>query len=155
MSDFRISEVIIIVAKLNDKQRKKIIAERVEGATIRSLANKYNVSTKTIQRVVNENADKIQQNVSDKKRENTKEVLAHMDEKKDEVCNIIDKILLQMSDDETIESTPLNKLATTLGILIDKFTASELTKSPLKDGNNLAEAISKSIKALGDDENDI
>lgn len=40
------------MAKLTDKQRKKIIAESVNGSSIRALAAKYGVSTTTIQRVL-------------------------------------------------------------------------------------------------------
>ena len=139
------------MAKLNDKQKKKIIAERVEGATIRALAKKYKVSTTTIQKVVNTNSGEIKQKVTEKNEENTKEILAYMDNNKDKACSIIGKILNELDDEQRIKSTPLNQLATTMGILIDKFSTTELSKGPSKEGNNLAEAIANSVKAIGED----
>lgn len=138
------------MAKLNDMQKKKIIAERIDGATIRALANKYEVSTTTIQRIVNDNSEEIKQKVTIKKEENSQEILAYMDENKDKACNIIGKILNELDDECRIASTPLNQLATVMGIIIDKFSTTELTKGASKDGNNLADAITKSVKALGE-----
>lgn len=55
------------MAKLTDKQRKKIIAESVNGSSIRALAAKYQVSTTTIQRVLKSDAE-LTQKVAQKKR---------------------------------------------------------------------------------------
>lgn len=138
-----------MAARLTDKQKKKIIADYIELGSYNAAAKINNVSRNTVKNIVNENAA-FAQKCQEKKEESTKEILAHMDEQKEQVCTIIDKILKQMSDDVKIASTPLNQLATTMGILIDKFTASELTKGPSKEGNNLADAIANSVKELGD-----
>ena len=143
---------VVIVAKLTDKQRKKIIAEHIEGATIRALAKKYDVSTTTIQRVLKSDAEYTQK-VTDKKDENTKAVLAHMEEKKDTVCTIVDKILDQMGDDNKIAATPLNQLATAMGILIDKFTANEIMRGNANNENNLADAIERAAKEVAEKHN--
>ena len=45
-----------------------------------------------------------------------------MESKKTDVCEILDKLLEAVKDEERIAKTPMNQLATTLGILIDKFT---------------------------------
>lgn len=140
---------VVIMAKLTDKQKKKIIAEHIEGATIRALAKKYKVSTTTVQRVLKSDAD-FTQKVTEKKEDNAKQVLLHMEEKKNQVCTIIDKILSQMEDDAKIAATPLNQLATTMGILIDKYTANEIARGNASIENNLAEAIEKAAKAVGD-----
>ena len=70
------------MAKLTDLQRKKIIADRTDGLTIRQLAKKYKVSTTTIQRTLRSDDD-FAQKVTDKKEENAADVLAYMDSKKD------------------------------------------------------------------------
>lgn len=62
------------MAKLTDKQRKKIIAEHIEGASIRALASKYKVSTTTIQRTIHGDTD-FAQKVTEKKEANAKQVL--------------------------------------------------------------------------------
>lgn len=138
-----------MAARLTDKQKKKIIADYIELGSYNAVAQLNGVSRTTVKRIVVNDTEMLQK-VQIKKEENTKEILAYMDEQKEQVCSIIDKILNQMSNDVKIASTPLNQLATTMGILIDKFAASELTKGPSKEGNNLADAIAESVKTLGD-----
>ena len=59
------------MAKLTDKQRKKIIAEYVEGGTSqRKLAEKYHVSPYLIRSILNGDKN-LAQKISHKKEENT------------------------------------------------------------------------------------
>lgn len=139
---------VVIVAKLTDRQRKKIIAERAEGLSIRALAKKYRVSDTTIRRTL-ESDPKMAQKVAQKKEENTVAVLAYMDSKKKDVCEILDKLLKAVKDDEKIAKTPLAQLATTIGILIDKFTAAELSgRGQSTAENNLLSAIQSAAKSM-------
>lgn len=135
------------MAKLTDKQRKRIIAESVSGASIRALAAKYGVSTTTIQRVLKSDTE-LTQKVAQKKAENTQSVLAFMDSKKQTVCDLIDKLLAAMGDEGKIAATPLNQLATAMGIVIDKYTAGETPKTADTAANNLFEA----IEAIGEED---
>ena len=128
------------MAKLTDKQRKKIIAESVNGSSIRALAAKYQVSTTTIQRVLKSDAE-LTQKVARKKAENTASVLAFMDSKKNDVCGLIDKFLSAMGDDEKLAAATVNQLATAMGIVIDKYTANEAVNASSAKENNLFEAI--------------
>lgn len=133
------------MAKLSDKQKKFIIAERVEGASLRVLAKKYNVTTTTIQRVLKSDADLLQK-VTEKKEENTRVVLSYMDSHKQEVCTLIGALLKELKKPDRIATAPFRELATTMGILIDKFTATELSKPDSTVSNNLFEAIKGSVK---------
>lgn len=135
------------MAKLTDKQRKRIIAESVSGASIRALAAKYGVSTTTIQRVLKSDTE-LTQKIAQKKAENTQSVLAFMDSKKQTVCDLIDKLLAAMGDEDKIAATPLNQLATAMGIVIDKYTAGETPKTADTAANNLFEA----IEAIGEED---
>lgn len=136
------------MAKLTDRQRKKIIAERADGATIRALARKYKVSDTTIRRTLASDP-KMAQKVAQKKEENTVAVLAYMDGKKKDVCEILDKLLEAVKDEEKIAKTPLAQLATTIGILIDKFTAAELSGGVQSTAeNNLLSAIQSAAKSM-------
>lgn len=110
--------------RLTDKTRKKIAADLIEGASIRELARKYAVSTTTIFSIKHAYPE-LQQKLTQKKEQNTAEVLRHMDKKKNEVCALIDKLLCAIGDDEKIKAAPISQLATTMGILIDKYTAHE------------------------------
>ncbi len=131
---------VVNLAKLSDKQKKKIIAEYIEGSTTRALAAKYGVSQTTVRRVLQSDKETAQK-VAIKKEENIKSVLAYMDSKKDSVCDLIDKLLAAMNDPAKIAATPLSQLATTMGIVIDKYTANELNKPDSDASNNLFEAI--------------
>ncbi len=135
------------MAKLTDKQRKKIVAESVSGSSMTALAKKYGVSTATIHRVVHGD-EKLKEKVEQKKAENTQSVLAFMDSKKQTVCDLIDKLLAAMSDEDKIAATPLNQLATAMGIVIDKYTAGETPKTADTAANNLFEA----IEAIGEED---
>lgn len=128
------------MAKLTDKQRKKIIAERVYGATIRTLAAKYEVSPSTIRKTLKSDPT-LTQKCARKKEENTASVLAFMDSKKNDVCTLIENLLAAMNDPNKIAVTPLSQLATTMGIVIDKYTANESIKSSDARENNLFEAM--------------
>ena len=135
------------MAKLTDKQRKKIVAESVSGSSMTALAKKYGVSTATIHRVVHGD-EKLKEKVEQKKAENTQSILAFMDSKKQTVCDLIDKLLAAMSDEDKIAATPLNQLATAMGIVIDKYTAGEVPKTADTAANNLFEA----IEAIGEED---
>ena len=108
------------MAKLTDRQRKKIIVDRTDGLTIRQLAKKYKVSTTTIQRTLRSDDD-FAQKVTDKKEENAADVLAYMDSKKDIVCEIIGKGLLALNDPEKLAAATPAQITTALGTLIDKW----------------------------------
>lgn len=136
------------MAKLTDKQRKRIIAEYVEGGTSqRKLAEKYHVSPYLIRSILSEDKN-LTQKISHKKEENTQSVLAFMDFKKQTVCDLIDKLLAAMGDEDKIAATPLNQLATAMGIVIDKYTAGETPKTADTAANNLFEA----IEAIGEED---
>ncbi len=128
------------MAKLTDKQKKKIIAESVNGSSIRALASKYGVSTTTIQRVLKSDTE-LTQKVAQKKAENTVSILAFMDSKKNDVCALIDKLLAAMADDDKLAAATVNQLATAMGIVIDKYTARETPQSSNAKKNNLLEAL--------------
>lgn len=128
------------MAKLTDKQKKKIIAESVNGSSMTALAKKYGVSTATIHRVVHGD-EKLKEKVEHKKAENTVSILAFMDSKKNDVCGLIDKLLAAMGDEDKLAAATVNQLATAMGIVIDKYTANEAIKSSDAKETNFFEAI--------------
>lgn len=128
------------MAKLTDKQKKKIVAESVNGSSMTALAKKYGVSTATIHRVVHGD-EKLKEKVEQKKAENTASILAFMDSKKNDVCELIDKLLAAMGDEDKLAAATVNQLATAMGIVIDKYTANEAIKSSDAKETNFFEAI--------------
>ena len=108
------------MAKLSDKKKKQIIADAVDGMSIRALADKYKVSTTTIQRIKKSDTN-FTQKVTQKKEENTKSILSHMETKADLVCEIIDGYLSELANPERLETSSTREIATALGIILDKF----------------------------------
>lgn len=110
-----------MAARLTDRQRKMIMADRAGEMSIRQLADKYHVSTTTIQRVLKNNTV-VTQMVTEKKKQNTADIIAYMESQRELVCEIIGKGLSALnSEDKLAEATPA-QITTALGTLIDKFT---------------------------------
>lgn len=128
------------VAKhLTDKQKKKIIADRAEGMSIRQLSQKHNVSTTTIQRVIKSDPE-FAQIVTQKKEQNAADILSHMETKKGTVNLIIDRYLLALLDEERLEKATPSQLTTALGTLIDKFTANSTSNTTIMINHNIPRA---------------
>lgn len=142
-------EVVIVAARLTDKQKKKIIADYVELGSYSAVAKINNVSRNTVKNIVNGNAD-FAQKCQVKKEENTVDILSHMEEKKDKVNQIIDVYLEQLLDPETVKKATPSQLTTALGTLIDKFTASKV----IDTGNTQEDdALTKALKKKAEEMN--
>lgn len=110
-----------MAARLTDKQKKMIIADYVELGSYNAVAKKHGVSKDTVRRLVSENAE-IAQKTQLKKEQNSADILAHMETKRDTVNQIIDAYLTRLLDPEVIKKATPSQLTTALGTLIDKFT---------------------------------
>lgn len=119
------------MGRLTDKQRKEMISDRAEGMSYRQLAERYGTSVTTVKRTLAKNPE-VSQKVTQKKESNTADILAHMDEKRDTVNEIIDKVLDVLNDKEKLSRTGPMQLATMLGIVIDKFTGTRAAVEKLK-----------------------
>lgn len=121
----------VVAARLTDRQKKKIIADYIELGSYSAAAKINGVSRNTVKAVVNANpgtAGKCRQ----KKEENTAAVLAHMEAKNKKACDIMDKMLDALDDEQKLKKTGAQSLATALGILIDKFLCTPLEMEKLK-----------------------
>ena len=106
---------------LTDRQKKKIIADYAECGVYAQVARKHKVSLDTVKRTVlndPETAEKTRQ----KKEQNTADILAFMDGKKQDVCDIIALYLQHLQDPDKLRRASVQSIATSLGIIIDKFT---------------------------------
>lgn len=107
--------------KLSDKQKKHVVADRADGMSLRKLASKYHVSTYAIRKALQDEPEAAQI-ITQKKEQNTADILAHMEARRDKICEIIDAGLEALPDKIAGAKTATD-VTTTLGILIDKFTA--------------------------------
>lgn len=145
-----------MAAHLTDKQKKKIIADYVECGSYNAVAKKYNIADTTVKRVVESNAE-TQKKAEQKKEENTTDILAHMEAKKDVVNQIIDAYLVALLDPDKIAKATPSQLTTALGTIIDKFTT---VKTKAEDGiedDNLLKALEANAKEVfkGGDDSDM
>lgn len=107
-------------AHLTDRQKKKIIADRVEGMSYRALAAKYNVSVYAISKTVQENPD-IKQKITKKKEQNTLDMIEFLDSQKTSAQEFVLLAMQYLKDPEKLNKAGAQALATAMGIVIDKF----------------------------------
>lgn len=130
--------------RLTEKQKMKIVADYLETKSINSAAKKNGVSWASVKKVLDESGE-IEKKLEQKKEQNTADILAYMDTKKDVVCAIIGDYLEALRDREKIEKATTVQLSTTLGTLIDKFTM----VSKEVGQNNELDPLSKSLEDMG------
>ena len=104
-----------------DKEKKQIIADYIECENYSAVARKYGCSDRTVSKIVKSDSESSEK-FEDKKEQNTKDILSHMNKKKDTVCALIDMYLDALMDEERIAGAKLQQVATALAIVIDKFT---------------------------------
>lgn len=107
---------------LTDFEKKKIIADYAECENYSQVARKYKVSVDTVKRTVLRDPTTTEK-TKQKKEQNTADILAYMDGKKQDVCDIIELYLEYLKDTKKLERASIQSIATSLGIVIDKFTA--------------------------------
>ena len=106
---------------LTDREKKKIIADYVELESYNAVAKKHNVSATTVKNTVLKNNESVKK-CEQKKEQNTADILEFMDKKKDDVCSIISLYLSELQNFDKLQRASIQSIATSLGIVIDKFT---------------------------------
>ena len=132
--------MVRVAKRLTDKEKKRIIADYVELGSYNAVAKKYRIADSTVKRIVLADGE-TQRKAEQKKAENTADVLAHMERQKDRVCGLLDRYLEAMGDEEKIEHAGLTQLATSMGILIDKYTATAQNEQALKKLDELMDKV--------------
>ena len=123
---------------LTDREKKKIIADYVELESYNAVAKKHNVSATTVKNTVLKNNESVKK-CEQKKEQNTADIIEFMDKKKDDVCSIISLYLSELQNSDKLQRASIQSIATSLGIVIDKFTKDAQKQSD----TSLFEAIAK------------
>lgn len=111
-----------MAARLTDRQKKKIIADYVQLGSYNAAAKINGVSNHTVKRIVLESPE-ISKKIQQKKEENTADIIEYMEKQHESVCKLLDRYLEELENPEKIEVAGLREIATTMAILIDKYTA--------------------------------
>lgn len=137
-----------MAARLTDKQKKMIIADYVEQGSYNAVAKKHGISDKTVKSIVQANSEFTKKS-EDKKRQNSADILAHMETKRDTVNQIIDAYLARLLLPEVIEKATPSQLTTALGTLIDKFTMqSVVAAGSAKEEDPLSKALREEAERM-------
>ena len=109
------------MAKLTDKEKKKIIADYIETQNFSETGRMNNVSDMTVRRLVENNEDVLKK-VEEKKKENTKDILEYMDNIYEKQKKIIDLSLEALIDKLSKPDmfTNVKDIATVYGVIFDK-----------------------------------
>lgn len=132
-----------MASRLTDKQKKKIIADRADGMSIRQLADKYRTSTTTVHRTLKSDPE-TERKVTQKKEKNTADIIAYMESKREKVCEVID-VSLEVLPEKIRAAKTASEVTTALGTLIDKWTAISGGPSDTAKEDDL----SRSLRELG------
>lgn len=135
-----------MAARLTDRKKKKIIADYVQLGSYNAAAKKNGVSPHTVKKLVDGNKE-IAEKCQQKKEENTADVLAYMESQKDDICAVLKICLDELKKPEKYAKVQPQQIATTMAILIDKYTANS--------GANIADEqsedeLSNSLRELGE-----
>ena len=140
-----------MAARLTDKQKKKIVADYLETESYNATAKKNGVCGQTVRRVVEESQG-ITENLKRKKEQNTTDILAYMESKRDIVCEILGKGLDALnSPDKLAEATPA-QITTALGTLIDKWTAISGGPADTTEEDGLSQSLRELAEELESDD---
>lgn len=134
------------MAKLTDKQKKKIIADYVENQNYSETAKMNNVSVNTVKNIVLEN-EEIANKCKQKKEENTQSTIEYMQTQHETKKRILDKILkaIETKAEDIDMFTNIKDLATAYGIILDK----ELKVLELQRGSANKDDLQKVEELLG------
>lgn len=108
-------------AKLTIEQRKEVVAKHAEGVNYSQLAKEYGVTPNTIKNYVKQDdefADKCEQ----VKKEAEQNIVEQLYDQRNTVIDIVKLGLSLLADPETYQKAGPQAIATTIAILIDKFT---------------------------------
>lgn len=109
------------MAKLTDKQKKKIIADYVDNGNYSETARMNNTTDTTVRTIIKDNKDMALKKMEQKKQQNTKDILDYMEETKEKRKKVIDLCLEKMEErlnkDELMN---IKDIATAYGVLVDK-----------------------------------
>lgn len=108
-------------AKIKESVEKQIVADYLETGSYRETARNFGVSDSTVKRIVADSSD-FERMLAEKRKKDTEDVLHFMERKREVVCEIIEKGLNVLNDEEKLASATPAQITTAIGTLIDKWT---------------------------------
>lgn len=130
-----------------DKQKKKIIVDYLECQNLRETGRRNNVSVYTVKKVLSDNPD-TERKLTQKKEENTKDILDYLDGKTKSLKRLGDYILDERLNPDKhkdeLDKLSINSLVTAYGIVVDKTLKAKEIAYKTKSNEDL-DSINKGI----------
>ena len=137
-----------MASRLTDKQKKKRMADYLDTGSYNATAERNGVCGHTVKRIVAE-CPEFSEKLEQKKAENTADILAYMESKRNRVCDILETGL-RVLPDKIENAKTASEVTTAMGTLIDKWTA--ITANGRATQSSEDDPITKSLKeAMQDD----
>lgn len=108
-------------AKIKESVEKQIVANYLETGSYRETGRNFGVAGMTVKRIV-EDSDDFERMLSEKRQKDTEDVLHFMERKREVVCEIIEKGLHVLNDEDKLATATPAQITTAIGTLIDKWT---------------------------------
>lgn len=108
-------------ARIKESVEKRIVADYLETGSYRETARNFGVADSTVKRIVEDSSD-FQRMLAKKRQKDTEDVLHFMERKREVVCEIIEKGLNVLNDEEKLATATPAQITTAIGTLIDKWT---------------------------------
>lgn len=137
--------------RLTDRQKKKIVADYLELGSYNATAKANGTSPKTVKRVLAE-VPEMPEKVKQKKAENTADIIAYMESKRGLVCEILEKGLNVLNDEEKLREATPAQITTALGTLIDKWAAVSGSAADEIKEDELSKSLREMAEELESDE---
>lgn len=141
--------------KLTDKQKKKIIADYMENGNYRETARINSVAVDTVRRIIlkNKNNQDFVKKSTEKKEENTKDILEYMDSIVKDQKEVIDLSLQVLKDKLKSPDlfTNVRDVATVYGVIFDKalkYKEMQLKEAEIKYKNTTTQETLDKLDAL-------
>lgn len=128
-----------MAARLTDKQKKKIVADYLDTQSVNLAAKRNGVSWDSAKKAIEKDGE-IEKKLEQKKQENTADIIAYMESKRQAVCNIIDEGL-EVLPQKIRDARTASEVTTALGTLIDKFTMASKNSHDVEDLTALADKL--------------
>lgn len=133
-----------MAARLTDRQKGKIIADYLENGSYNATAKINGVSKDTVRRIV-QNCGDFAEKAQQKKEQNTADILEYMERQKKDVCEVLSVCMNELKKAEKYAKVQPQQIATTMAILIDKYTA--FGGGPVDSAKE--DGLSQSLRELG------
>lgn len=108
-----------MAARMTDEKRKLVIAHYAESGSYRATARHFGISDNSVRRIC-QSEPEMSRKVAEKKAENTADMISFMESRKMKAQGIIDECLESLP--EKLKNANAQQTATTMAIVIDKFT---------------------------------